>query len=118
METQQRNYITPVAEQFMRLFPQQYVQDTIFGGGNNIVSQNVKFSDKSQKRKIASLVEMRKDRNTRHLEQQASKESRVKTRESYSSRSRHHAGFMLQPHLTQQLQHEIHETRPPFFGTG
>ena len=77
METQQRNYIAPVAEQFMRLFPQQYVQDTIFGGGHNI-SQNVKFSDKSQQRKIASLVEMRKDRNARHLDQKASKESKVK----------------------------------------
>ena len=77
METQQRSYIAPVAEQFMRLFPQQYVQDTIFGGGHNI-SHNVKFSEKSHKRKIASLVEMRKDRNARHLEQKAAKESRVK----------------------------------------
>ena len=78
METQQRNYITPVAEQFMRLFPQQYVQDTIIGGGHNFVSQNVKFSDKSHQRKIASLVEMRKDRNARHLDQKSTKESYVK----------------------------------------
>ena len=42
------------------------------------MSQNVKFSDKSQKRKIASLVEMRKDRNTRHLEQKSAKERTVK----------------------------------------
>ena len=42
------------------------------------MAQNVKFSDKSHKRKIASLVEMRKDRNTRHLEQKSAKERAVK----------------------------------------
>ena len=78
METQQRSYIAPVAAQFMRLFPQQYVQDKIFGGGHNIISQNVKFSDKSHQRKISSLVEMRKDRNAQHLDQKSAKERTVK----------------------------------------
>ena len=74
------------------------------------MSHNVKFSDKSQKRKIASLVEMRKDRNARHLEQQASKESKVKaTGIKIVHTHIKHAIFSLLIKLGSKVNHNIFE---------